>query len=410
MLRDYKDECKIENKNMFEKKSIQGNIQKKIDTNASSDSKDTAIHTMKDDLAAIAGGVQYHAGFEAQKIISERKDNKTTPVQLKERESSPPISNNSPFFEQYSAQNISSQPISIGAENFSSGEKFENVQVQGKKGDDFKKIEPINLENKNNNLKKIFLMLVFALIIAIFAAGGYYFWLTRSGKNEVSNVSQSREDESGKQSVPEENMVEIETPKNKFSNDKPNYLRMDIENTDAKKIKQLLEQTAEDIKKENISMPIEFHVVDSNNNKVPFLVFALLANIQLPKTIFEQLDDTFSLYCHIDKNRSRLGVSITVKDKPKISSILKKEEANLHKYFQPIILAEIKNVNPVVYKDNQYNNHTIRYLNLDESNAGDVALDYVLAGQQLIIGTSKNSMWAILDKVNENAKSVSGQE
>lgn len=375
---------------MFEKKQIKSENQIGTEIDFKS-----VIHTMKDDLAILEGKKIEELPIIEENLLQEQKQNNNITIE-----------DSSPFSEQYSTppspSNIVSNPV------FPVNENLPGFALQKEK-----KVESEELNKPSkSNFNRVFLLGGLVLIILIFAGGGYFFWITRSDKNEdvkEDNFSLNNDfniENNNESDKDEKEPVQIETPDNKFSVDKPNYLRMDIENLNAESAKNFLIQTGEDVKKELASSPIEFKITDNSNNPISFSAWALLLGINLPKTIMNQLEPDFSFYCYIDEGRSRLGIAVNIKNNSKenLTSIFRKEEINLHKYLHPLILEDVKKAQIDIYKDNQYKNYNIRYFNFDKEKIGITSIDYALTDKHLIIGTSKNTMWAMVDKIDSLSK------
>jgi len=83
--------------------------------------------------------------------------------------------------------------------------------------------------------------------------------------------------------------------------------------------------------------------------------------------------------------------------------LIKAEELKLVEELYPLFLEDV--VIPkekMVFKDNNYKGVDIRYFNLTPDQ--QTTIDYALTKNQLIIGMSKNTAWAVIDKVLDGIK------
>jgi hypothetical protein len=247
-------------------------------------------------------------------------------------------------------------------------------------------------DGKRFNWSKILIITLSIMIFVALGFGGYYFWTTGQ-QTEPQVIDQPQETEEP---------APIEITEEKFSADKPNFLIIDSESAAPDKVSDLLKQKAAEIKDSGTIRPIEFIVTDPNNNPMAFHIFAANAGLRLSSSTLSNLDEKFSLYYFNDQGSVRLGLAVEIKNKSNLALELSKEEKtlvddiNLLFLGNPISESEkIKNFNA-----GSHNNISIRYLNLDS--AQTIAVDYALTEKQLIIGTSKNNMRAILDKVGQD--------
>ncbi|HLN19346.1 MAG TPA: hypothetical protein VK255_04215, partial [Patescibacteria group bacterium] len=117
--------------------------------------------------------------------------------------------------------------------------------------------------------KLIFVACLIFLLFAV-ATGGYYYWMNK--KNTQKST---------------ENTV-ITPPKQLLATDKPNYLNVDI-NADKINLLSATDKYIREIKEENANSPIEFQVVDSQNNPILFKNFAAKIGITLTSEITSNL-------------------------------------------------------------------------------------------------------------------------
>lgn len=236
---------------------------------------------------------------------------------------------------------------------------------------------------------RIILWSSFFIACAALMAGGYYFWTTR-----VTTPSPTPDIQPD--IIPEPIVIEKEAVK--FSTEKPNYLPIDTEKDTAKTVQQLILDTASEIKELKINVPVEFVIVDKNNNPISLPIFAILSGLKL-SPVLDNLEDDFSLFIYPGAENPRTGLATNFKDKTKAASAMTAKEKTMISDVSFLFLGEASQKTKGVFSINNSKSFPIRYLNIDANAEGLLSVDYSLTDKQLIIATSKNTMWAILDKI-----------
>lgn len=247
-------------------------------------------------------------------------------------------------------------------------------------------------------LYKITLGAIFFFLIAIIGLGGYYFFL----KNRTI-VETPLE-------APVENPAEtpivtpVETPAvtipvaEKYSSNMPNYLSFDPAKETLNNLNQTFASIASDLKNKNPGSIYEFSVVDSNNNPVMLPIFAAAAKFNLSSVILEKLGETFSIFFYNDNGVVRLALATTVKDKPLIIKEMLKQEATLISDAAFLFLETVPEKKPAKFGESSYNGFTVKYFNLVFN--PQLSVDYIISDSSLVIGTSKNTARAVMDKLS----------
>lgn len=236
---------------------------------------------------------------------------------------------------------------------------------------------------------RIILWSSFFIACAALMAGGYYFWMTRiTTPSPMPDVQPDI--------IPEPIVIEKEPEK--FSADNPNYLSIDTEKDTVETTRQLILNTASEIKGLKIDVPIEFIVVDKNNNPISLPIFTILSGLKL-SPVLDNLEDDFSLFIYSGAESPRIGLAANFKDKIKAVSAMTAKEKTLVSDVSFLFLGETSTKTKGVFSANDSKSFPIRYINIDADAEGLLSVDYSLTDKQLIIATSKNAMWAILDKV-----------
>ena len=342
------------------------------------DEEGTLIHTMQDDLDALSG-------------IFPKKDNtvsfdKKEPANNSKIEEKP---KEGQYFNPFLDEEVAKKQEKIV--------DFANKSTIPPGNDPISK-EP-GIERKAPSKKIVYLVISF-LAAGIFFSGGYYFWKNRATSSDNFNNTTATKTENTAENTNKSNNEETTKtePVLKYSADKPNYLTIDTENPSYENFNSLVKKASLDIKNSGINKPVEFVITDNKNNPITFPVFSVISKIKLSDELLKNLGDKFSIFAYTDSGNVRLALSIDLVNKAEAISAIRKEEPKLA---EEMMLLFMENValpkNKVVFKDADYKSINIRYFNLDDNPL--VAIDYAFVGNQLIIGTSKNSMLTAIDKV-----------
>lgn len=311
--------------------------------------KDVMIHTMAKDIAE-----KEHPTAQAP-TESESVDNIANTQTLTEKQQSSPFLNSV----------IPTAPKSS-----------QKTEVSAKK---------INAPANNNFAVTL---IVIAVIVLIAGAGIYYFNVTRQGNVAVVEPTPAL-------IIPEEPIVPLAP---KFSSDKPTYLSLDIDNLTTVQIKEALHNLATEIKSAELTAPIEFIVTDSQNNPVDFTIFSQKIGLTLSENVLSKLDPTFNLFVFNDGGNMRLGLAITTIDNATLKRALLLEEPLLAKNLDAILLVDTDHeFSTAAFSETVYNKIAIRYQNIISPE--ELSIDYAIDDTQLIIGTTKETMFSIMDKI-----------
>ncbi|MCX6765415.1 MAG: hypothetical protein NT136_00350 [Candidatus Moranbacteria bacterium] len=343
--------------------------------------EDFPLHTMQDDLNAIEGltappeeARQYSDPERKKDFFAPPKRHNSAEYRPDTSQSSSPFLNVPPSPKFYSP---ASRPDDLSKKSGPSLPRRESktpVEQYPKRGFNWKKI-----------------LLVSALIISFLAlaAGGYYFWLTR-------NASAPAPTPEAVIPSPAEEPIAVEKIEEKFSAEKPNYLSIDTEIATPETLKQTLAQTASEIKKSETTSPIEFIITDSNNNPIVFHIFAVLSGLKL-SPVLSNLGEEFSLFFYPDSENVRIGIAADLKDKGRATAAMKNQEKTLINDLSFLFLDAVPQEKDKLFQSSTYKDFSIRYANLNPEES--LSIDYAVTADQLVIGTSKNTIRAILDKI-----------
>jgi len=263
--------------------------------------------------------------------------------------------------------------------------------------------QSINAQPSSGGGKRVLLSVVSVLILCSVIAGGYFYWKTRSSQQ----IAQAPPQPIVTPQEPPQEPVQINPLSEKYSSQNPNYLSIDAAAATPESIRILLKTTADEVGQSGLTVPIEFTVTDTNNNPVAFHIFCALAKIDLPANLLSALKDTFSLYVFSDASNVRVGLSVDLKNKTTATAEIKALENKLPVILSPLLLEDGATPQSPAFKDGSYTGLPIRYMNLDQSST--LSIDYTVNETAFIIGTSKDTLRAILDKAAQNGSSTQTQ-
>lgn len=246
----------------------------------------------------------------------------------------------------------------------------------------------------------LFLIGSIILVTILLISGVIYYYFFVINKKAVPPIQQ----EAVTESIPEV-IEQFPSKELLYALDKPNYISVDTEIVSPEEIQKILSTTASRIKEVGISQPVEFLVTDQNNNPLAFSRFALLLNLNFIPTVLAQIDESFSLYIYNDAGSMRTGLNLTLIMNEGTLPALAKIENTLPDTLQMLLLEP----NVVVPKaiDFQSSAYTspssiakefvVRYANIDI--ARKISIDYAVVGNHWYIGTSRNTLLALLDMI-----------
>jgi len=245
-----------------------------------------------------------------------------------------------------------------------------------------KKIEAPKQIIKKGHQSSLIAFIVLLVIILFASAGIGYFYMTRQQDTDIAETMPA----------------EIFTPtESEFSSENPNYLPVDIENIDKEQLKQIIKNSSEAVAEAEVIIPIEFIITDLQNNPTTFTLFSQKMGLILPENITSKLTENFSLFIFNDAGNMRLGVSIeTLSDTNLVTGLLM-EEPSLAKNLESLLLSsEDYEISIIDFSEAIYKDILIRYQNIISPE--ELSIDYALINNQLVIGTTKATMHALIDK------------
>jgi len=335
--------------------------------------EDFSIHTMKTDLESLEkNGVP---NLE-KNIAPIEKEIFTKPVAApiqQQKTFSPQSTQQHPFLE----KTIAAAPLAPKVEIKKEAVAAEIAMPEKR----------MSMPSSNRN---IILTLIVILTISIIGLSGYYFWLTRTSSTPAPVVLEPVVE------TPIQEPVNIVSPLEKYSAAKPNYLVINMENISAAEIKTVLSNAANDLRDSSAQSIYEFMVVDNNNNPITLPVFAAAAELTLSQKIITALGNDFTLFVYNDNGSIRLGFSTSIQNKEFLIKELQLQENTLSQDVAFMFLDSVPETTTGAFKDGFYNNYKTRYFNMNTQ--ATFSIDYAVTDSKLIIGTSKNTLRAVIDK------------
>jgi len=187
-----------------------------------------------------------------------------------------------------------------------------------------------------------------------------------------------------------------------YATDLPNYFSIDVESATTKdEIATELNTIAQNMQEQDIIGPISFIVTDQNNNPVSFNVFAMSAEMNIPQDITSLLEENFEIYVYSDGTKGvRFGFVIDTKNADALQSAITASETSLPESFNIILNNLGASATEIIFNDSSYGTHPIRYYNLNKMESYSV--DYTINDKRWVIGTTKDTLRAILDSIKES--------
>lgn len=254
-----------------------------------------------------------------------------------------------------------------------------------------KNISPAPMPHTPSSWGKLILITCIIFLLFAAGAGGYYFWM-----NKKSIVVKT----------PESTVVVPQKPT--LSLDKPNYLNIDT-STEKIDLASVIDKYIKEVDEERPTTPVEFMVVDNQNNPVTLNAFLTKCDISLAPDITSNLKDNFSLFIYLDEGQPHVGLAIDSNDLigTGLKEALANNEPGIVSMMKPIYLSGSSISNDDTFNTSYYGGAEIRFKNIDS--VSGLSLDYTIFRDKLTIGTSKMTLRSIIDYLTANGK-VKGVE
>lgn len=189
-------------------------------------------------------------------------------------------------------------------------------------------------------------------------------------------------------------IVDVEEPP--YSVENPNYLPFDTETVTVASFQMLLKETSARILEANMGKLVEFYLTDKNNNPIAFSRFVYLMNIPLKPEFLNQFDEEFSLFLYNDAGQVRVGLMLSLLPIAESALFEAQKEGSMPAAFGTFLYEGVLVPKEVVFRSGTYQEQSVRYVNIDASK--NISFDHAMAKSKWFIGTSKDTLRAMLDK------------
>ena len=159
-----------------------------------------------------------------------------------------------------------------------------------------------------------------------------------------------------------------------------------------------------DQEKELFKVVLTKLVKQTEKKYVDFSSFLVISKINIPENIQSIIADdgdidgnNYNLFLYNNGENNRTGLIISIDQNLNLVENFKAWEETMFNDIKSLIF-EDEVLEPAIkeFQDNIYNEVVIRYINLPTS---DLSIDYAIIEDKLIITTSKDSMYAVIDNL-----------
>jgi len=187
--------------------------------------------------------------------------------------------------------------------------------------------------------------------------------------------------------------IPIEKPTRSYSETNPNYLLLEDGSLIVDKLKSILEKVSQ----EEYTTPVEFILTDKQNKPITFKSFSELLGLKLTTALLNLLGDNFSVFIYNDTTGPKIGLAIESKNDIELVKIILVEEKSLADEINPLFFNNTYNKTKL-FNSSEYGGSKIRYQNIVSPEI--LSVDYSIYKNKLLIGTTKLTIRAIIDKLN----------
>ncbi|MFZ5982316.1 MAG: hypothetical protein ACOYS2_01980 [Patescibacteria group bacterium] len=350
---------------------------------------DFPIHSMESDLEKLKTQPNYDpSSFSGDQINKEKAENR---VSLSEKQKTSPFLAGNPSPKEIPSSPIEASPDSAAIPIRTSLPSRKEELIQAKS-------EPlpaqIPLPPKKNSRASL---LIFSAILFIGAIGFgiYYFLNTYQNENSDSSSEILPVSEAEPPTEPSQEIVP-EPEKPILYEDKPNFLVLAPQ-----KEMESINRYIEEVQKLPEKSLIEFVPTDEKYIPLKFSEFSEKLGLVFPAKVLEVIDNDslFSLYAFQEKADVKLGISLKTKEPEKLHEAMREWEKTMTSDLKGIYFGKTFTETTEPFNENEYQGNKIRYKNFAPD--ASLSLDYLILKDQLMILTSKNFAWAIIDKTTE---------
>lgn len=253
--------------------------------------------------------------------------------------------------------------------------------------------KPFDLKDWSRMHKRGLLGSLLGIVVLGALGGGVWWWLARTPMTEPV-ISEG--------TVEKPMPLPTPTPEPKpeavhYVTTQPNLISFDTETVTAEAMKTEFLKIALSVKQDNLQGPVKFLIRDQNYNPLAFSRFAYLLGLGLTPEIIANLDEDFSLFFLLDGERVRTGLILTIKNSEPFLVALSRDEQSLPKALEPLFLdMTTAPKTGLTFRSGLYREQPVRYANIDQ--VANISIDSAVRGNEWLIGTSQNTLRALLDR------------
>lgn len=230
------------------------------------------------------------------------------------------------------------------------------------------------------------------ILVLTLVGGLFWYFVMRESESQIPAST-----------TPPQAMIEVtpvaQVEELPYSVENPNYLTFDTETVTVAGFQELLKQASARMREANMGQPVEFYLTDKNNNPVAFSRFAYLMNIEAKSEFLAQFDEKFSLFLYNDAGQARIGLMLSPLPAVIAALFEVQKEGSIPAAFGALLYEGIIVPKDVTFRSGTYQEQTVRYVNIDASK--NISFDHAVTKTKWFIGTSKDTLRAMLDVVSE---------
>lgn len=385
---------------MFQFKNPSLNGEKSSATNAMPNSFGK-VRTFKEDFENFEKGSSPEPALEAHSALPhemEKPTEKTPPPKEPEVPQKAP-----PVLEKVPANPFQSLPTPPPLQSADSGlPAFKSSPSQSffqEKSTPQENIFPKPAEDQKESLpkpkNKRLLRTLFVLLLIVIAAGaGYYYWFN---VRSASPAAPSSSTLAPTQSAQRAEQVAPPTPSDTQNK---NIRQLVVDTTQGTtEVKNAIQKFSADFAASASENDlVEVKIIGKNSQPIGKKDFLAGTGAAIPDPVLMKLSEDYSLFAKKEGGSVKLGAAFKTVTSSSLTEEMKKIEPTLAKNLEFLYLGQTPSaVGP--FDSNQYKNADIRYFNF--SSPSNTSIDYSVISSFLVIGTSKYSMYSILDYMSE---------
>jgi hypothetical protein len=364
---------------------------------------DFPIHTLENDLKKLNEDPSYNpADFSQDQLLAKKQE---TEKKLTEKQKTSPFLNEKPKQDVVHSQKEDAIKSPIKPQSPQENtQKISSLSIKEKIAAESKNIQRIkkNKPKKRSSSLKITLLVSILVLVILGGIFSIYYYKNIKDNSKIININKETNSqpktEPSEEANPSKDTEKDQSTKESIkettlSLEKPNFLVL-TENQG----KESLAKYANQVSQLEKRVLVEFIPVNSLYEPLNWTDFSNSLNIIIDKNIATSIDikKPFTLFIFNDTSGPRLSLNIPLKNTELINENMKKWEPTIIQNLETLFLSETYSANNQSFQDNLYSKVNIRYKNLQ--NNGALSLDYAINQKNLLIATSKNATYALIEK------------